>query len=599
VAKAVSTETATLTPGSSRTSGASFLDILMNGVGVGGQVTQAASAQKQSSSPANPTNRSNQDDETPQSATFAAEVSASTPTESSAQGQKLHQPDPETAGNSQATNPSASDNPAAPLDPAANPLPPNIAVSGWIGQNLNASETAVASSVQVASSRQAAPPSGKSSNAPQAGHGKPAVTPPADPTKAELPTGTVPVPVQLERFASLAPASSEGQELWTAATRSDLPATNPPTGPEEQNAHGAQSSPEHTSPPTLEGALTILPATSAGVLNSAGKTTASSAQDSRTSGPNDGQDLSNGPALGSRASSPGFTVSSSPSPMNTFLSATLVPDGFGLPQSVAQSFNASGNTSTLSQNANSFNATPGVAGTSTATTSAKSNGQDLARQNGQGSSQGAQSPQSDASQVTNATGKDGLSVVQQLVPLGSSAPVHETAVAHAPVSASGEGGARSTAEPAPTGADSANLPAALTSSAINSARVIQSINETEMRVGMRSSEFGDISIRTMVSQQQVQAQISVDHGELSGAISAHIPSIQAKFGSELGLHATIEVNQSGMSFSGERGQSAPREQRSFVPSGQPDRSSLPAETQSLAVRAAPVTVDDSRLDIRA
>ncbi len=60
------------------------------------------------------------------------------------------------------------------------------------------------------------------------------------------------------------------------------------------------------------------------------------------------------------------------------------------------------------------------------------------------------------------------------------------------------------------------------SSSINTARVIQSMSETEMRVGMHSSEFGEISIRTTVSQQQMLTQISLDHSELSQAISAHV-----------------------------------------------------------------------------
>ena len=35
-----------------------------------------------------------------------------------------------------------------------------------------------------------------------------------------------------------------------------------------------------------------------------------------------------------------------------------------------------------------------------------------------------------------------------------------------------------------------------------------------MRVGMHSTEFGDISIRTTLSQQQMLAQISLDHSDL-------------------------------------------------------------------------------------
>lgn len=133
---------------------------------------------------------------------------------------------------------------------------------------------------------------------------------------------------------------------------------------------------------------------------------------------------------------------------------------------------------------------------------------------------------------------------------------------------------------------------------INTARLIQSMSETEMRLGMRSSEFGDIAIRTSVSQQQVQAQISVDHSELGTAISAHIPSLQTKLGSELGLHASIEVNQSGSSLDGGQGQSPQRESKATVPSsGVTDITPESAEVFHLAVISN--EADAYRLDIRA
>jgi hypothetical protein len=135
---------------------------------------------------------------------------------------------------------------------------------------------------------------------------------------------------------------------------------------------------------------------------------------------------------------------------------------------------------------------------------------------------------------------------------------------------------------------------------INTARLIQSMGETEMRVGMRSSEFGDISIRTSVSQQQMVAQISVDHGDLGTAISAHIPSIQEKLGNEYGLHASIQLNQGGASFSDERGQSSQRDQKAFVrsaPNGGP--AAAVVETDKSTLRVPPTVNDGYRLDIRA
>lgn len=143
-----------------------------------------------------------------------------------------------------------------------------------------------------------------------------------------------------------------------------------------------------------------------------------------------------------------------------------------------------------------------------------------------------------------------------------------------------------------------SLPAG--SSAINSARVIQSMSETEMRVGMRSTEFGDISIRTSVTQQQMQAQISVDHSELVSALSAHIPAVQAKLGADYGLHASIEVSQGGASFSGNQGQSSQRDYKPSTPFAQIDGMALPTEPERAIARPVAATVaEGSRLDIRA
>lgn len=134
---------------------------------------------------------------------------------------------------------------------------------------------------------------------------------------------------------------------------------------------------------------------------------------------------------------------------------------------------------------------------------------------------------------------------------------------------------------------------------INTANVIQKMNETEMRVGMHSAEFGEISIRTSVSQQQMMAQISVDHGDLGKAISAHIPAMEAKLGGEFGIRAMVQVNQSGMSFSGERGASPQREQTRFSQTAQSEAAPALAETDSATPRIAAIAGTGYRLDIRA
>ena len=134
-------------------------------------------------------------------------------------------------------------------------------------------------------------------------------------------------------------------------------------------------------------------------------------------------------------------------------------------------------------------------------------------------------------------------------------------------------------------------------SAISTARLIQTMNETGMQVGLRSAEFGDISIRTSVSQQQMLAQISVDHGDLGKAITMHVPAVQSKLGEEFGLRASIEVHQSGASFSGEQGSSSAGQQRPYGRSVQTQN--ISAETESLNPAAVAAAWDGNRLDVRA
>ena len=140
----------------------------------------------------------------------------------------------------------------------------------------------------------------------------------------------------------------------------------------------------------------------------------------------------------------------------------------------------------------------------------------------------------------------------------------------------------------------------LPSAGINTANVIQKMNETEMRVGMHSAEFGEISIRTSVSQQQMLTQISVDHGDLGKAISAHIPTLESKLGGELGIRATVQVSESGMSFSGERNSSSPqRDQRTLVQPAAIESMEPSIEAYSSHPHVAAIAGDSYRLDIRA
>jgi len=188
----------------------------------------------------------------------------------------------------------------------------------------------------------------------------------------------------------------------------------------------------------------------------------------------------------------------------------------------------------------------------------------------------------------------GDSAAGQVLTVAASAPAHLASSSKATAAASDAATPRSA--DAAMGADGGN---AISSGGINTARLIQNMNDTEMRVGIHSAEFGDISIRTMVSQQQMQAQISVNHSELVNALSAHIPSVQAKIGNEYGLHAQIQVSQNGASFSNQNGQPSQRDQKPFVASTALDSMAAPAEMARLPLGVpAAAVLDGTRLDIR-
>lgn len=201
-------------------------------------------------------------------------------------------------------------------------------------------------------------------------------------------------------------------------------------------------------------------------------------------------------------------------------------------------------------------------------------------------------------QAVSADGKAGNASQLQPVAIAtqtelrSSAGVHATSIAAETTAYSGPRTDALSADQA-KGSDIAGM------SGISAARLIQSIGSTEMRVGMNSAEFGEVSIRTSVAQQQMQTQISVNHGELGSALATHIPNLQAKLGSDYGLHATIEVNQGGASFSSDGDQSRQQHQSSARRAVAMVDGPAAAQTDAVSLPGQMFASSSARLDIQA
>jgi len=144
---------------------------------------------------------------------------------------------------------------------------------------------------------------------------------------------------------------------------------------------------------------------------------------------------------------------------------------------------------------------------------------------------------------------------------------------------------------------------------INTAKLIQSMGQSEMRVGMRSTDFGNISISTSATRDLISAQISLEHGELARTLATHLPEIQAKFGGNQAMNVRIDMNgqpagqgagtSAGMSNGSADQSRGDQQQRSSGPSRQSDEG-FAGQLNSIPVAVLPSVESrlDARLDIR-
>ena len=143
---------------------------------------------------------------------------------------------------------------------------------------------------------------------------------------------------------------------------------------------------------------------------------------------------------------------------------------------------------------------------------------------------------------------------------------------------------------------------------INTAKLIQSMGQSEMRVGMRSDDFGNISISTSATRDSISAQISLDHGELARTLALHLPEMQARLGGNQAMDVRIDTNglatgqstgtSPGMSNGPHDGSRGDRQQKGSASSSQ-SVSGFAGQGRAIAAAGLPPGEADARLDIRA
>ena len=80
------------------------------------------------------------------------------------------------------------------------------------------------------------------------------------------------------------------------------------------------------------------------------------------------------------------------------------------------------------------------------------------------------------------------------------------------------------ASAAPTSTPAESVPAA--PAVIQSARVLERMGQSEIRLGLNSKSFGNIELHTHVDQDRVGASIATSHTDLRAAMMAEMPSLE-------------------------------------------------------------------------
>jgi hypothetical protein len=140
---------------------------------------------------------------------------------------------------------------------------------------------------------------------------------------------------------------------------------------------------------------------------------------------------------------------------------------------------------------------------------------------------------------------------------------------------------------------------------INTAKLIQSMGQSEMRVGMRSNDFGNISISTSATRDLISAQISLDHNELARTLATHLPEMQTRLGGTQAMDVRIDLNGLGgatsaaMSNGSANESHGNRQQKGSAPSGHA-ANGFGEQGRSVAAAVMPSTEGrlDAGLDIR-
>ena len=131
-------------------------------------------------------------------------------------------------------------------------------------------------------------------------------------------------------------------------------------------------------------------------------------------------------------------------------------------------------------------------------------------------------------------------------------------------------------------------------SVFHSAQLLEKVSQSELRLGMRTGEFGNVEIRTSFEHQQVKAEISSERGDLGRALSTELPRLEQRMREQNVPFSSVVVHDAH-ARAGNGPDRGPRQQQA----GPAQESSVPTSGAKAPAPALPEAWEtEGILDIR-
>ncbi len=96
----------------------------------------------------------------------------------------------------------------------------------------------------------------------------------------------------------------------------------------------------------------------------------------------------------------------------------------------------------------------------------------------------------------------------------------------------------------------ADVGVAYPSPLINSAKLVERLGEAELRIGIRTEQFGNVDIRTSMVRNQFMAEITVERGDLGRVMAAELPILHNRLAEQRVAVGNLSIISNGDGHSG-------------------------------------------------